>query len=60
MRPSGERAATAPGDLSKDLDATVDLYTNLLCSIVTKDEEAGSRRMQITPPNTSRRRGSIP
>ena len=29
-------------------------------AIVTKDEEAGSRRMQITPPNTSRRRGSIP
>jgi hypothetical protein len=24
MQPSGDEAATAPGDLSKDLDATVD------------------------------------
>jgi catechol 2,3-dioxygenase-like lactoylglutathione lyase family enzyme len=38
MRPSGDGDATARGDLSQDLDATVDFYTNLLGLIVTKDE----------------------
>jgi hypothetical protein len=50
MRPSGDGDATARGDLSQDLDATVDFYTNLLGLIVTKDEGAGWRRTQIRPP----------